>query len=186
MREILRHGRRLMNVRSTPQRYGAVAIGIHWLTAVLIVGQFAGGVGASLADPQGKIAILRFHAPLGVAIGVLTVLRIVWWVVFDRKPQDVVGSSRAQIVAAKAVHGLLYLTILALAVSGMTLMVLSGAGQVIFGDGARSLPDFTTFGPFYGHAAMAILLLVLFAAHVAAALYHQFVRRDAILSRMWI
>ncbi len=175
-----------MNVKSTADRYGAVAIGIHWLTAVLIIAQFCGGLAAALADAQGKIGILRFHAPLGVAIGVLTLLRIVWWTFLDRKPRDVAGAPRAQIVAAKAVHGLLYLAILALAASGMGLMVLSGAGEAIFGGGARPLPDFTTFGPFYGHVAMSVLLFVLFAAHVAAALHHQFVRRDGTLSRMGI
>ena len=175
-----------MNMKSTPQRFGAVAIGIHWLTAILIVGQFSGGVAAALADAPGKVAILRFHAPLGVAIGVLTLLRIVWWAFFDHKPQDLAGSPRAQVLAAKAVHGLLYVAILALVVSGIALIVVSGAGQALFGDGAISLPDFAAFGPFYGHVAMAILLLLLFAAHVAAALHHQFVRRDGILSRMGI
>jgi cytochrome b561 len=38
---------------------------------------------------------------------------------------------------------------------------------------------------FRAHAALATLLAILIAAHIAAALYHQFVLKDGLLRRMW-
>jgi cytochrome b561 len=151
---------------------------------VLIVLQLIGGWAAARAEWSAKIGLLKFHAPLGLAIGLLTVLRILWWVAFDRKPDDVAGMPRAQAIAAKAVHGLLYLAPLALAASGFALLVLSGANRIVFGGAQAPLPDLTHFAPYKGHVAMAIALLALAAVHAGAALYHQFVVRDNLLARM--
>ena len=35
------------------------------------------------------------------------------------------------------------------------------------------------------HAAIGVVLISLVAVHTLAALYHQFLRRDALLGRMW-
>jgi cytochrome b561 len=51
---------------------------------------------------------------------------------------------------------------------------------------AGPLPDFDTLAPRAVHGATAFLLLGLATAHVAAALYHQAVRRDRLLGRMGI
>jgi cytochrome b561 len=37
----------------------------------------------------------------------------------------------------------------------------------------------------YGHGYIAIILIVLILLHFAAAMYHQFFRKDGLLSRMW-
>jgi cytochrome b561 len=173
-----------MATKSTRERYGVVAVALHWSIAVLIVLQLLGGWAAVRADGAAKIGLLKFHAPIGVAIGLLAALRILWWLAFDRKPDDVAGMSRAQAIAARAVHGLLYLAPLALAASGFALLVMSGANRIVFGGGQAPLPDLTRFALFRGHVAMAIALLALVAAHVGAALYHQFVARDNLLARM--
>jgi cytochrome b561 len=176
-----------MGLKSTSDRYGTVALLLHWTSAVLIVGLMVAGFrAASMIDPMAKANILRMHAPVGVAVLLLTLFRIGWWTFADRKPGDVEGMPRLQSMAAKAVHGLFYVAIVGLAASGIGLMAISGAGDVLFGGAPGPLPDFWAFAPRYGHAAMARLMLALLVLHVGAAFYHQFVRRDRVFARMGI
>ncbi len=67
--------------------------------------------------------------------------------------------------------------------SGIGLIALSGAAPAIFTGG--SLPNFDIYPPRIPHGIGARLMLALIALHVAAALFHQFVRRDGLLKRMW-
>lgn len=173
--------------KSSTNRYGAVAISIHWFTAVAILALLAAGtIAATTADDAAKAAILRVHAPLGISIVVLTVLRIVWWTAFDRKPLPPADAGRAQRAGEKAVHGLFYLAILLVGSSGIAMIVLSGAGQILFGGRPGPLPDFAGFPPFYGHLIGALLLVTLLVGHVGAALWHQLVKRDRLLARMGV
>lgn len=173
--------------KSSHDHYGRIAIAIHWISAVMIAGLLISGVRASgMADPVAKAAVLRIHAPVGMAILALTLVRLGWWRVADRKPRDPAGLPRLQIVAAKAVHGLLYVAVLGLALSGIAMLVLSGAGDILFGTAPGPLPDFWDFAPRYGHAAMAWLMGALLLLHVGAALYHQFILRDRLFARMGV
>lgn len=176
-----------MIIRSTSERYGTVAILIHWVSAVLIIGLMVAGFrAANTLDPQTQAATLRIHAPIGVAVLVLTLLRIGWWLFVDRKPDELEGQPRFQVFAAKVVHVLMYVAIIVLGASGIALMALSGAGNILFGNAPGPLPDFWNFAPRYGHAVAVRLMLALLVLHVGAALYHQFIRRDRILARMGV
>jgi len=172
-----------MSLKSSNARYGSVAITIHWLTAALILALFATGLlAAGQADAGAKLALVRFHVPLGTAVLVLTLLRIVWWWVADRHPDLPADQPRWQKFAARAVHVMLYLVILLLAASGIATLVLSGALPAIIA--GTTLPDFETVLPRLVHGIASRLLLGLLALHIGAALYHQFIRRDHLLARM--
>ncbi|WP_127754718.1 cytochrome b [Devosia sp. 1566] len=173
-----------MSLKSTPRRYGTIAILIHWITAAAIAVMLGTGLSASNAsDPATEAGLLRFHAIVGVCIAVLTVFRIVWWVFFDRRPEDGASPSRLEHLAARSVHYGLYLVILVMVASGMGTLITTGGNLVLFGGGG-ALPDFALAPPFTVHAIVARLLLILALGHIAAALYHQFIRRDNLLARM--
>lgn len=173
--------------KSSSDRYGRVAITIHWVSAALVIGlMIAGLVAADTADPEAKAALLRLHVPIGTAVFALTLARLGWWVLVDRKPADPAGAPRLQALAARVVHGLLYVAILGLAGSGIAMIVLSGAGEILFGGAPGPLPDFWNFAPRPGHAAMAWLMGALLILHVAAALYHQFILKDRLFARMGV
>jgi cytochrome b561 len=56
----------------------------------------------------------------------------------------------------------------------------------VFGHPAKPLPSsFASLPTFQIHAALATVLAILIAAHIAAAFYHQFVLKDRLFRRMW-
>lgn len=171
-----------MGLKSTTERYGAVAIAIHWVSALAILGLLVSGfIAAGMDDAAAKAGILRIHAVVGVTILVLTVLRILWWWLLDRRPAELANLPRWQAIGAHAVHGLLYLSILVMVASGIGMVALSGAADALFG--SAPLPDFTEYAPRIPHGATSRLMLLLLALHIGAALYHQF-RGERILARM--
>jgi cytochrome b561 len=172
-----------MSLKSTSTRYGTVAIAIHWASALAVIFAFIGGLAAANADPV-PVALLVAHIVLGSSVLLLTLLRIVWWLAADRHPETPAGQPRWQALAARVVHGLLYLILVLMASSGIATIVSSGAIPAI--TSGAPLPDFSEVLPRLAHGIMSKVLLVLLAAHIGAALYHQFVRRDRLLARMGI
>jgi len=52
--------------------------------------------------------------------------------------------------------------------------------------GTAPMPDdLFVYPPRIGHGLLSNVMLALVALHVGAALYHQFVRKDNLLARMW-
>ena len=176
-----------MRWKSTPDRYGAVAIAIHWISAVLIVALIISGFrAANTVDAAAKATVLQFHAAAGVTVLVLTLARIAWWYFADDKPPAVGGLPPLQERLGKAVHVIFYVVILGMAASGIGVLVLSGAGAILFAGAPGQLPDFWNYLPRVPHRIGALLLFALLVLHVGAALYHHFVRRDRLLARMGI
>jgi cytochrome b561 len=174
-----------MPLRSTETRYGSVAIALHWLTALAIIFLFAAGfTAANTTDPARLPQILVVHVGLGVLVVALTLLRILWWVAADRRPAPVAGQPGWQEMLASIVHRAIYLVILLMGTSGIATLILSGAVPHLLA--GQPLPDFSTLVPRIAHGIMARLLLALLGLHIAAALYHQFVRRDHLLARMGV
>lgn len=174
-----------MHWKSSMHRYGAVAIAMHWATALALVGLLASGLRAAGMDDQAaKLPLLRIHAAMGVSVLGLTLLRLCWWWLADRKPADPAGTPRWQARAAHVVHGLFYVVILGMGASGVGMIALSGAGGILTGASQVPLPDFHAYPPRVPHGIGGTLLIALILLHVAAALYHQFVRRDRLLTRM--
>lgn len=173
-----------MPIKSTVNRYGSISISFHWISAAIILGLIVLGFrAASTDDLTLKASILRLHVPFGGLILVLTVLRLFWRLV-DRKPQDVAGTPAWQAITARVVHALLYVTLLIMGVSGVAMIAMSGAAAILFDGSPAKLPDFWNYAPRIPHGIGAFVLVALIALHVAAAVYHQFVKRDRLLARM--
>lgn len=174
-----------MALKSSSTRYGSVAIAIHWLTALMIVALFATGLlAAAQVDPAAKVALLRAHIPLGAGVLLLTLLRIVWWLVADRRPALPADQPDWQKFMAKAVHFALYAVVLVTASSGIATIILSGALPAIIG--SATLPNLETVLPRAVHGLTSRAMLGLLALHIGAALYHQFIRKDGLLARMGV
>jgi cytochrome b561 len=171
------------------QRYSRTAISLHWLIALLMICGFY--LGWIMTDIPGftptKLKYVSWHKWIGVTVFVLALLRITWRVT-HQAPSMPSAMPAWQKAAAHATHGLLYVLMLAIPLSGY--MFSSAAGVQVVYLGVLPLP--TLIGP--DHALKAVLrtvhvllnytLLVLVVMHVLAALKHQFVERDGLLARM--
>ena len=167
-------------------RYGAVAIALHWISAVAVLGLLVlGFMAVNAADNAQEASLLRLHVPLGATVLVLTLLRIGWWF-FDRRPEEPFGQPRWQTLSAHSVHTVLYLILVLIGSSGIGLLILSGAANVLFFGSQEPLPRFSDYPPMLVHAAAAFVLIALLAVHVGAALYHQFLRHDHLFARMGV
>jgi cytochrome b561 len=173
-------------LKSRPDRYGAMAVSIHWLSAILILSLLGSGFqAANTLDASTKVDFLRFHIPVAIAVLLVTIVRVVWWWRFDLKPHAAEGSPGWQERIARGVHVAFYIVILGMVASGIGMMVLSGAGSAVFGAPGAALPHFTDYPPRAPHGLGARLLIAMLVFHAGAALYHQFIRGDGLLRRMW-
>ncbi len=169
-------------------RYHPLLVALHWLLALMIImGLVMGGFVLSETpnDDPFKLVALRMHMGAGIAILVLMVIRLVVRLATAKPPEADIGNAALN-MGAKAAHWLFYLAVIAMCASGLAIANMAGLPAIVFGGSGDPLPpDFSAFPPRAAHGALAMLLMVLIAAHVAAALYHQFVRRDGLLGRMW-
>ncbi|MGO7136466.1 cytochrome b [Rhizobium leguminosarum] len=172
-------------LKSRTDRYGAIAVSIHWLSAILIFALLGSGFRAANAMDATKAGILRFHIPVAIIVLLLTAFRLVWWWRFDRKPLPVQGQPLWQERIARWVHVAFYIVIFGMVSSGVGMIILSGAGPTIFGSSGAALPNFADYPPRIPHGLGALLLIALLLFHAGAALYHQFIRGDGLLRRMW-
>jgi cytochrome b561 len=174
-----------MALKSTPTRYGSVAVAIHWSSALaVILTWLAGFAVANVMTPAQQGPIFIAHITLGTIVLLLTLLRILWWLAADRHPGAPADQPAWQVRTAQLVHLGLYLLLILMASSGITTLILSGAVPAILGGGP--VPDFPELVPRIAHGVMAKIILALFVVHAGAALYHQFIRGDHLLARMGV
>lgn len=171
----------------TITRYSSVAIAFHWVLALAIVGAF--GMGVYMSDlpfsPQ-RLKYYNWHKWAGVTILALSALRLLWRLT-HRPPPDLPAPAW-QKLAAHATHWALYALFFAVPLVGWAYS--SAAGFPIVWFGVLPLPDFVSpdkalaeaIKPWHGYLAYALATLVLL--HIAAALKHQFIDRDGLISRM--
>jgi cytochrome b561 len=166
---------------STPARYHPILVTLHWLLALLVFASLAAGFFLKgLPNEPAKWAPLGMHMTIGRAILFLMIARLIIRFVTKRPAPADAGSPLLN-RAAGLVHALLYVAVIAMAVAGMGTVSQAGLDQ----PGASLPEDFFAFPARYGHGYTAIVLIVLVAGHVGAALYHQFIWKDNLLSRMW-
>ncbi|MCQ3937033.1 MAG: cytochrome b [Chloroflexi bacterium] len=171
---------------TAPKRYHPAHVVIHWLMALLVVLMLGVGKvvmpGISPEDPQ-KAMMLQSHTYIGGAIAVLLIVRLILRFTTKRPAPADAGNAFLN-WTAKAVHFLLYLLLIGMAVSGLGLFQMANLPAVF--SGAQPYPaNFFDYLPRGGHGLVSWLLLGLVALHFGAAMYHQFIRRDNLLGRMW-
>lgn len=175
-----------MAYRNTSTHYGWISVVLHWVIAAAILAMlFLGFTAAASSDPGIQRAVLSWHVPLGIAILIFMIFRFAWNYLGAR-PSPPAGLARWQVRIAHVGHLMLYVLTFAICTSGVALMAISGGTGTLFSSTSEALPDFKAFAPWLGHVIGAFALVALLLAHVLAALWHQFIRRDALFSRMGI
>jgi cytochrome b561 len=164
-----------------------VPIVIHWLSALAILVMIGSGLSvANVSDEAARVGILTVHVSVGIVVLLLTLMRFAWWIAVDRRPGHHNGIPGWQARVSHIVHYALYALIVVMLASGIALALLSGVVPGVYTGAVTTLPDFAALPPFIAHSFGAWALIGLVVLHTAAALYHQFWRRDRLMARMGI
>ena len=171
------------------QRYTKVAIVFHWLIALMIIGTFT--MGLVMTDMPGltptKLKYYSWHKWAGVTILALATLRLLWRLT-HAAPAYPNSMSDWQKTSANALHGLLYVLMLAVPLSGYFYTLSAGFPVVYFG--LFELPVLIAKNEALKpvlkevHFWLNMVLAGTVGLHVAAALKHHFIDRDGIVKRM--
>ncbi len=179
-------------------RYGAVAITLHWLIAALILGNIALAWYFNTLTGLERTEPTQWHKSIGITVLLLSLLRLGWRIIAPAPPlpADVKGWEK---FVAQAVHVLFYVFMLGMPLTGWALVSSSPLIHV-YPIRLYHLIPWPAIGPLTtlphdqmksahrlagaGHELLAYMAYVLIVLHVGAALMHQFVRRDVIVSRM--
>ena len=196
-------------MKQTPTRYTKTAIVLHWLIAIFIALMFVlGWYMAELPKEAPKqmaydlfdlgiytwqvaeevsprTFYFNLHKSLGLTVLALIVLRILWRI--THTPPAALSSYKAiEKKVAKATHHSLYLLMLAVPVTGLTMAINSKYGVKWFGIDVIAGLDNKPLRDFFEctHEFVGIVLLVFIGIHLLGALKHKFIDKDDTMSRM--
>jgi cytochrome b561 len=169
-------------------RYSTPAVVLHWLMALLIFAGFPLGLYmVDLPLSPDKLKLYSYHKWIGVTVFVLVAARLGWRLTYTPPPLPD-GTAVWERRASAIVHGLLYLLMIAIPLSGWLMSSAKGFQTVWFG--VLPLPDLLEknreLGDLFAgvHKALNFTLLALVILHVVAALKHHFIERQPFLQRM--
>ncbi len=169
--------------------YDPVARATHWLTVLLVLTEYI--VGSLMPDihwgtPRGTL--IRWHLALGSGILLLVLFRILWRLT-HKAPPPPPELPAWQDRISRITHLAIYVTLILMPLTGWASA--SARDWPVRAFGVIPLPALVAYKAKIGfrlgdvHADVIYwILLGLIAMHVGAALYHRFVKRDSVLSRM--
>lgn len=179
---------------NTKLRYGFAAQILHWVTAALIL--FLLPLGVYMHElPQGndaeisqKVFLYSLHKSVGIALLTVAVLRVVW-AVFNKKPAPLHAERKLETLVAESIHWLLYISILAVPVSGWLHHAATDGFAPIWWFENQDF-SFVQKDPklaeIFGamHFFFAATMVISLALHIAGALKHAVIDKDSTLARM--
>lgn len=175
-----------MLIKNTNTRFGLVAIVLHWLIAILIIGMITIGLYmVSLPIGLEKLKFYGWHKEYGFLILGLVTIRLLWRFI-NITPDLAIPAWEA--LAARLVHWIFYGFMLALPITGWLLSSAAGLPASFFGlftVPSLIAPDTRLMHLFQEiHEWLGYSLILLIFLHTAAALKHHFIDKDTILKRM--
>lgn len=156
----------------SPRGYSKTQIWLHWAVAALILFQLIFGeeMGAAWRSVKNGMAPdMNFWIWAHIGVGACVLLLAVWRLglrFWRGVPDAPVGLSRRMVLAGEAGHWGLYALMIGAPVTGLA----AWYGGVIQ---AGEL-----------HEWLKPLVIILVVLHIAAALWHQFIRKDGLMMRM--
>jgi len=172
---------------NTQARFPAASRLLHWLMAPMIVAMLFIGVGMAATVSNRYELLVSIHRPLGIAIFVLCLVRIVNRLI-NPPPTLPDAIPSLQRFAAKASHIVFYALMFVMPLVGWGM--LSAARYPIVLYGPLRLPpilphDLTLYAWLRDlHTDLAYLFFATFLVHFGAALFHGLIRRDGVFASM--
>lgn len=172
----------------TSNRYPAMAIGLHWLIAAMIlIAVVVGFTMTSMAFSPDKLKLINWHKWAGVTIFALVAVRLMWRATHTVPPMPA-SMPPWQQYAASGTHVLLYGLMVAIPLTGWLMSSAKGFQTVYFG--VLPIPDLLNKDKALGetleqvHTLLNYAMIAVVVAHALAALKHHFIDKDDVLRRM--
>ncbi len=192
-----------MNLRNTKTSWGLVARVFHWGILAAIVLQIPLGFwmvevyeayAETYADDTWVMRTSRLHHTLGFLVLIAALLRLSWRQM-NKVPDFPAVLTRAQKNVARINHLFLYLLLIIYPLTGWAaLSAYEGQFPIFFfalDDVPRIVPQVPE-DDFFNYEFFAIIHrwcwrigAVVLGLHASAALWHQFIKHDGTLRRMW-
>ena len=167
--------------------YDNVAIGLHWVTAALVIFQFLTAFTWDWFSRDAKETMQDMHTSMGILLTAVIVARVTWRLIPGHQVSSLgIGWVRT---ASKSVHYLLYMLLVIQAGLGFVVGWAAGHSIHLFGLG---IPG--PIGPLDRplrheireiHQWVGYTIVVIAFGHALAALYHHYALRDRVLGRMF-
>jgi cytochrome b561 len=176
-------------IRNTSSSWGSVARWFHWILGITIIGMLAYGWWMNHVPARADRFFYRsIHADIGYLVLILTVLRVIWKAI-NPTPALPPDTPRGLRIAARVNQWALYVVTIVVAMLGWAH---SGAHKPDYSSwfGLFHVPQITSPDKAAAdayeerHIFFAYVLLALIVIHLAAAIWHHFVKRDRVTSRM--
>ena len=170
-------------------RYTKVAIVLHWLIGLCIIGELALGlwmVELPKSPPGIRAEYFNLHKSIGLVLIALIAIRIYWRATHTPPalPATIVAW---QVKLSKAAHHLLYVLMVLVPVTGVLGSIYSKYPIKFFGTPLPRLsePDAVLKELFSDtHVFLTKIMIAILVLHIVAALKHRFIDKDGIFQRM--
>ena len=179
-----------MLLKNNTNRFGLVAITLHWLVALTVFCLFGFGLWMTSLDyydswyKQGP----WLHKSIGISLFFVMVFRLCWRMLTP-PPAALPSHKPREIRMAHIAHLLLYLLPFAIMASGYLISTADNRAIEVFGlfsipATITSIPDQEDVAGLV-HLVLASSLVGLAVLHAAAALKHHFIDKDKTLKRIF-
>jgi cytochrome b561 len=172
----------------TVARYHPLLVALHWFLGTFLILDLLLGTFLLKTIPNAspdKLEALAAHMTGGMVILLLMGLRLMVRTA-SAKPPAAIAGHRLLDALARVSHVALYVLVFSMVATGLATALIADLFAIVFAHSGSPLPatfDDLPTRVLHGYVAKALVALI--ALHVTAALYHQFVRRDGLLRRMW-
>lgn len=175
-----------------PRPLSRPTIALHWIVGFGMIGLI--GMGFYMAQTS-AYGLYSLHKSLGLLLFLVILVRAAWRL-YEGWPEEAAQSGRGMHLLSRAVHWILLLGTLALPISGIVMNIAGGRGLQLFGldivsanlsaETGRALALSPQLYEMMGglHSVVAFAVVAALGLHIAGALKHHVIDRDATLRRM--
>ncbi|MBV5277509.1 MAG: cytochrome b/b6 domain-containing protein [Campylobacteraceae bacterium] len=170
-----------------PKIYSNPLVFLHWFQGILLTFILLSGtlVLSSIPNTIAKIGSLKVHIVLGLVIFILTIARLIILAKYP-KPAKLtqMGVWREKLISLN--HLLIYMVIIAMAISGVVLGKMTGLSDIVFFGSTLALPEsFKALTIGVVHGVLSKVLIALIVIHIVGVFSYMLKTKENILKRMW-
>lgn len=166
------------------KKFSKGIIGIHWLTALLILILFPLGKYMEGTEVSEKTGLIKIHMILGLIVFILTIIRTFLFFKSTR-PADLMTGSKFNDKLAVWIHNAFYFLLFGIVLSGIAVLFVGGYVEALKTGNFEILKDSTEIPPLQPHGIMAMIMMLLLVMHVIGVFKHYILTKENTIKRIF-